>query len=366
MRWQYYVLERSRSLVRFWKYHLETSTRKILYVLGKGFDPRMCLGLETLTCEAGLKSFDVWLIEWDEGPDSPSHIYAGRVKKNQDKLDTLVSKEGCLMRKPVELWSQDGRPVGSRNVARLFRNACDFEKYTDIIVDVSALPRGLYYPCIAALTDLLDSAIQRPVNLHVFAWDDADLDKEIRDQGIQDQADYLFPFGGDDREAAAHLPTVWIPLLGEEQESQLRLIDEYLGANKEIVPILPFPSFDPRRADKLFLKYRELLLEGLRVEPAYFAYAAEQNPFAVYRQIMRIVRRYRMSLEPLGGVRFALSALSSKLFSLGALLAAYEMRSKDIGVGVAHVECRGYNIDNDVEVGGELFGLWLSGELYEK
>jgi hypothetical protein len=79
---------------------------------------------------------------------------------------------------------------------------------------------------------------------------------------------------------------------------------------------------------------------------------------------MRIVKRYRLSLKPLGGVRFVFSALSSKLFSLGALLAAHEMRNQNVPVGIAHVECHGYELDEGSAVHGELFGLWLCGELY--
>lgn len=369
MRWKFYSLESGNGLIDFWKHHLGNSSRRVLYVLGAGFDPRMCLGLEKLVRDAELRDFDVWLIEYDEGADSPSQAYRQRVRDNRDRLSRLLPSRKEPISKTVELRSIDGRRrIGSRRVAKLFSDVDEFAGYTDVIVDVSALPRGLYFPAIAALLDRLDAAERpQPTNLHVFAWDDATLDKAIRDQGIQDEAVYLFPFGADDREAVAHMPTVWIPLLGEGQEAQLRSIDEFvLDPNKEIVPVLPFPAYNPRRADNLlFAEYRQLLLEGLRVEPANFAYAAEQNPFAVYRQIMRIVRRYRQSFEPLGGVRFVLSALSSKLFSLGALLAAYEMKDDGIAVCIAHVECRGYDIADDAQVGGDLFGLWLKGELYE-
>ena len=44
-RWQYYVLLRENRLRRFWLNHFARGERSVLFVLGCGFDPRMCLGL---------------------------------------------------------------------------------------------------------------------------------------------------------------------------------------------------------------------------------------------------------------------------------------------------------------------------------
>lgn len=59
--------------------------------------------------------------------------------------------------------------------------------------------------------------------------------------------------------------------------------------------------------------------------------------------------------------------------SVGALLAAYDLRStnNNIGVGVAHVPCHGYVIDGvpksaSAKSNIELFGLWLVGECDEQ
>ena len=49
--------------------------------------------------------------------------------------------------------------------------------------------------------------------------------------------------------------------------------------------------------------------------------------------------------------------------STGALLVAYELRP-DRDVGIAHIECHGYSLEETV-ARSELFGLWLSGECYE-
>jgi len=142
----------------------------------------------------------------------------------------------------------------------------------------------------------------------------------------------------------------------------------------EICPVLPFPSLDPRRSDNLVLEYRDLLFDRLRIEPRNFIYVSERNPFDVYRQIQRTIHHYREVhrevLGPLGGCKTVLSALSTKLLSVGALLVAYELKQAKVDVGIAYVGSQGYIMDDGSgsprqQIQSELFGLWLTGECYE-
>ncbi len=95
-------------------------------------------------------------------------------------------------------------------------------------------------------------------------------------------------------------------------------------------------------------------------------YVSERNPFEVYRQIVNVTDHYQQALRPLGGCKVVVSASSSKLLSLGALLVAYELRTD---VGVAHVGSQGFGMLPEGSGGtaerAELFGLWLEGECYE-
>jgi len=252
----------------------------------------------------------------------------------------------------------------------------EFNGYSDVVLDVSAMPRAVYMPLIAKILHIFDrvpkDATSRPPNFHVFVWEDPGLDQDIRDEGVDDAAVYLYPYsGGMDREATAGQPKVWIPLLGERQGAQLQRIHD-LVVPDEICPVLPSPSLDPRRGDNLVMEYHELLFDRLRVEPRNFIFCSEQNPFEVYRQITRAIRGYRESLSPLGGSKFVLSALSSKLLSVGALLVAYDFKSAaKVDVGIAHVECHGYHMEDSVAESrpkdrGEPVGLWLSGEWDER
>jgi len=157
-------------------------------------------------------------------------------------------------------------------------------------------------------------------------------------------------------------------LLGEGQEQQFRVIQDFVKPS-EVLPVLPSPAKNLRRADDLVIEFREILFDSLRLDPRNFIYGHEQNPFILYRQLHSVIERYRTSLKPLGGARFVLSALSSKLMSLGALLVAYELKPENI-VGLAHVASNGYQFGtlqpNEFTPNAtELFGLWLAGEYYE-
>jgi len=110
------------------------------------------------------------------------------------------------------------------------------------------------------------------------------------------------------------------------------------------------------------------LFDRLRVEPRNFIYAAENNPFEVYREVYRTVWQYDHSLMSLGPCQVAISALSSKLLSIGALLAAYELKERD--VGVAHVESQGYHMERQLSTeelkNTELTTLWIAGDCYNE
>jgi hypothetical protein len=51
--------------------------------------------------------------------------------------------------------------------------------------------------------------------------------------------------------------------------------------------------------------------------------------------------------------------------SLGVLLVAYELKITDsLQIGIAHIECQGYDMPDSVVPNPELVGLWLAGECY--
>ena len=67
-RWTDAVLESGDELQKFWKHHLAERERSLLFILAKGFDPRMCIGIEMLLGLTDSIRLNVDLIEFDEGP----------------------------------------------------------------------------------------------------------------------------------------------------------------------------------------------------------------------------------------------------------------------------------------------------------
>ena len=201
-----------------------------------------------------------------------------------------------------------------------------------------------------------------PKNLFVIVAEDPALDAAIQEEGVDREAEFMASFGGGFDEEAIQIPSVWIPLLGENRTTQFGRIQDLVRPD-EVCPMLPSPSRNIRRADNIVVEYQRLLFDELRLDPRAFLYASEQNPFEVYRQIRTAVLQFSNVFKLLNGCKVALSALSSKLMSLGVLLVAYELKQLGHNIGVAHIECQGYTLNNK-EMNSELFGLWLAGECY--
>ncbi len=146
-------------------------------------------------------------------------------------------------------------------------------------------------------------------------------------------------------------------------ENRLTLFDRIHDLVKpdEICPVLPSPSQNPRRADDIVIEYHSALFDQHRLDARNFLYVSEQNPFEVYRRLRRAVLRYDEVFKLSGGCRVAVSPLSSKLMSLGALLVAYELKETGHGLGIAHIESQGYSLHSEPSK-PELFGIWLTGE----
>ena len=85
-RWQHYVLLRGERLRQFWAGHLDRSQRTVLFVLGYGFDPRMCLGLQLVLAAGGTGARDVLALELHEGAASPSLTHQGLISRNWTEL----------------------------------------------------------------------------------------------------------------------------------------------------------------------------------------------------------------------------------------------------------------------------------------
>jgi hypothetical protein len=119
------------------------------------------------------------------------------------------------------------------------------------------------------------------------------------------------------------------------------------------------------------MSYHSLLFDEFIVEQQNIMYVPEQNPFEAYRILMKAIYNYHNSLTPIGSCKIILSTFSSKLLSIGTLLAAYELKAKSIEVGVLNVDSQGYKLTEGLDLAemrreSNLFLIWLTGDAYEK
>lgn len=366
MRWEDYIMREGAGHERFWDGHLREE-RDLLYVVASGFDPRMCDGAESVMKRGGRGRRDCRLIRFYEEDDPNAASYAGLIRDNTRRL------EGALGRRqiqPVKVASGANKAIDIQRRASGAIAARDLETYTDIVVDISSMQTQTFFPLLGeamlGLARAEPSSRKRP-NLFVVVSEDLGIDMAITKSGLDEEASFVHGFIGDTGlQAIESVPTVWIPLLGENRGSELELVRQRIDPD-ETCPVVPSPSRDPRRGDRMLLEHRELL-RNTGADPRSMIYASERNPFDVYRQIHDAVVHYDTVLGPLGDYKFVISPMSSKLMSIGALLAAYELTyERGIKQGVALVGAAKYEFR---QPGGErkpdLFTVWVSGECYER
>jgi hypothetical protein len=366
LRWESYVLVPNNELDNFCSDYFGQE-KKILFIIGKGFDARMNFALKKLLNSPFKSEIECLIIDFNEGVNSPSHEYDDVIKSNFEELNNLLLKKYKELK--IESWivrDRQKRYIGDRDIAeKIFEY--EIESYSDIIIDISSLPRSIYFPLVGALLKKTDLPESKCKNLFVTVTENTEIDKQINARDTDEDIRYIHGYSGGSNKIADEKPLIYFPILGEKKLNDLKKLYTQLNP-KEVCPILPFPSKNPRRSDALIMEYHESLFDELQVEPQNIIYVPEQNPFEVYRILSKAIDNYNKSLEVFGGCKVVLTAFSSKLLTLGVLMTAFE---NEKNVGVANLQSRGYIIDdvnslkNSIK-SNEVFLIWLNGEAYEK
>ena len=366
MRWDPYLLACDEEFGDFWKRHLAQHQRRLLLILGKGFDVR---ALETARRLQGLGAdVNIWLLAFHNGQED-SDLRRQRTDENAEGLakifDTARIKEI-----DIDIGGAFASPVASLNTYTRIRAAGDPTEFDDVIVDISAMPRMVAMTSVAVLLKGLDDAAVegRCVNLHVATAESVSADLNAGQGSLRDQVSFVRGFSGElTAQTTKDLPHVWFPVLGENQRDRLDKIHQHLTPD-EICPVVPFPSREPRRGDEIIYEHREILFDTFQVEPRNIVLACEYNPFEAYKQIFKAMDRYRRALSELGGCKAFVSPLSSKLLSIAVLLACYDHRYGEVPgqrlkVGIPYVETAIYNDPvQEPDAPFKLYSMWIRGE----
>lgn len=387
MLWDRYVFRQGNAVDELWDRMFSDSKVKILYLAGNGFDvrcrmmmERFVTGLESAGVEVeSAKLVLIGLADYELDSDMKA-----LTAENKAALEAGFFPNGTIHEISIGAsLGEDDFSAGnalSRGVSQILQM---IEGHTDVVLDVSAMPRVVY---LALLTNILNKLVPKKisdksesllnaggVNFQVLIAEDARLDGRIRAEDPSNDLIYIPGFSGAMHvESARDWPIVWFPFLGENRSQQmLKLIDlAKIPDSAEICPILPNPSKDPRRADDLLIEYTEVLFDSRSTPTTNIFYVHESNPFEAYRQLLQAMNRYKDSMSILGGCKLVVSPLGSKLMTLGAGLACFEMKPTDMdakyGVALPHAEPKRYiaNVDELRETAPEFFSMLLTGQAY--
>lgn len=370
MRWDPYVLNEGDSFDAFWKAHLASKDRDVLVIVGRGFDPRALDAPQRIANAGGAGARHGWILAFDNGSPETQ-------RSRQLTAANVAGFEKLFPQKPLEsipirVGGAATRTFTSMNAKRAVDRIDDLKNYTDVVVDISAMPRMVGLTVVAQLTALFDHHYAGggdDINLHVVVTESVSTDRNTARGSLSENVTYVVGFSGQlDAQSTEYFPRVWLPVLGEGQNARLELIREEVNPN-EICPVVPFPSRDPRRGDTIVEEYRQALFEAYEVEPGNILQASEYNPFEAYRQLYSAIDRYRDALKELDGCKVFVSPLSSKLLSVGALLACYDHVKHPVPggrlyVGMPYVEtaAHGDPAPPDASDVREVYSMWIRGE----
>ena len=340
--------------MRFIDDFLAESHRRVLVIGGAGFDPRSTSLASKIAARLGNRSNGLFIRE--ERPNPSSELIARGDRSATELADLMIDS----MVESVEIFASDGAVVGGRRVAALV-DRMSLESYSDIIVDFSALSKGLSFPIVKHLLERSSRPTIR-ANIHLMVVDQISTDVEIRYVG-SDRAALISGFEArwwlTETQQRAKL---WIPQLIQDQHMILERIHQFVEPD-DVCPILPFPTANPRRPDELIEEYSSEMQIVWEVDPRDIVYADEKNPLDVYRSLIRIHSARTRVFQGTGGSMMVLSPLGSKALAIGSLMAALELDCP-----VVYVEALEYQVDfsqiPESILDADFIHVWLAGEAY--
>lgn len=350
----YVIIEGDDKVVSFWN-DPDSPKGKTLLIMGEGFDPRMNNVLRTFV-NGGIQ-FDCKSIVHGDRLRSPNKTM---VEKNVVERSKLISESNIT-------FSEYQLKVGKHNdlnrgVKLLNREiTLLIDGYDNIIVDISALPKVLYFNLVNSI-----SKCDGKRNLFIVVSENAEIDKSIKYLNLSGDLEPMVSFNPDiGLEAEQERLRLLISLLGENGLEKWNKIMNHFTPD-EVYPVIPYPSLNPFRTDSIIKEYQELFKQEDAKEN--IIYAHERNPFELYKLLTRFIKSEDEILDKVNSKAcYAIALLSSKLLSIGALLTAMENPQE---VAIYNVISRDYGIDDmDYEVINKkstTFLMWITGEAYNE
>lgn len=352
MRWNQCIANFGREVDEFAQDYFADVSRKVLLIAGAGFDPRSTLVAQCLV-NAGT-ALKAVLIK--ENRPRPRQNLKDLAEGNKSDLENLLQDSQIV---EIEIFGSDNAVIGGRNMVKAL-HGLNYDAFTDVVVDISALSIGTSFPAIRYLTERIDAGL-KPGNLHVFVTHNPSLDT-ANTPIPSDSPGYIHGFrGGMSLDSSSEAAKLWLPQLVLGCRSALNSLHSYVEPD-DTCPIVPFPAANPRQVDILFDEYIVELESAWSIDTRNLVYADESNPLDLYRTILRLYELRQRVFQDIGGSLMVLSPLGSKIMAIGALLAAIERN-----LPVAYLEAIGYDMVMGPHHGNaeqKLVHLWLEGDAY--
>lgn len=340
----------------------ENKERPAALFLGHGFDPRMNKALEEYLKRTHSQDLTCYLVEYKS--KRPSE-FQQLIDDNLNRFNELQAQYGFAIDNSINLYYDDKKSALQKY--RQLITALKFAPHTDVFVDISSMPRALYYNILKVL---VDKCLKEELNLFVFATENANIDSAFNETEWSD-IEPIWGFSGKKKRISVmNSVNVLIPLLGEDKHECLNKIvtETYYH---DYCPILPFPSKDPHRSEKLLWEYSKTFSEVIPIDGKSITYAHEQNPFELYMLLRDLIENYNNTFKAYyDNILYDIPLLTSKLLSLGAFLIAL---AEPTDVAVLNVNARRYELKEGIDQNklkqmnseSETFLLWITGEAYE-
>src|SRR5690242_8361123 len=140
-RWENCVYQKGKEAESFLSFFGQ-SGRSVLLIAGGGFDPRSAAIVGKIGAIAN--KIKCLLIREDR-PNPPADLVAQADRNRAEIQNSLKDVEVV----PIQVFAADLAVTAGREIARLV-GTTDFSLYSDVVIDISALSKGVAFPMVRA------------------------------------------------------------------------------------------------------------------------------------------------------------------------------------------------------------------------
>lgn len=328
-------------------------SKKVLFIGSIGFDPRTPMTFEMLK----KITVNVDPIFFTEEREDISVELMRRAGATASQLEGIIGKSPITFSIPI--FAPDGAAIGGVQLIKAAQdNIPDLNQYTDVVIDVCAMSRGIFFPLVRYFRDLIDQN-HPETSLHILVVDEPRVDYSYKPQ-YDDRASWMKGFHEDAGLKGKQVSSkLWMPQLMSGRSNMYESLFNFIQPN-DVCPVLPFPGIRPKRVDELVIEYRDQL-DTWQTSLQNIVLAAESDPLDLYDTVIRVHKAREKICDPHITV---LSPMGSKVSTIGGLLAAMDER-----LPVAYVETLSYHEDPnnpvpDVIDIDNLVHVWVDGPVY--